>query len=262
MRAALLVIMVACVPPATDPQPSYYTQPQYQQQPYAQPQYQQPPQPAPAATSLSCGQTLAECWRGVGDPNACIQQRGTPRARWILWGIAKCAKFQGCKNGPCIEQGCKDALAVCRADTSTANDPVAPAAFEGVEWYSGGVSLMGFYSPTTGFDPGMSSGSSWKFEKGKFTKAAMLSTRMYTCGMKSFFYTTGRYTLEGDTLKVVDEHMKVKIDDSCSNKHDEYEGKHDTHVFKIAFEPDDFFAQPELVFYENGKEYERYRLRP
>lgn len=277
MRAAWLAcVLVACVPPATDPQPGYYPQPTYQQpypqqqyaqpqQPqYAQPQPQQPyapPQPQVAATGLTCGQVLTECYRGGTDPNRCAQERGTPRAQWLIMAIAKCATVQMCKVGSCVEQGCPQPLALCRADRSTPSDPVAQVAFEGVEWYTGGVSLMGFYSPTTGFDPGMSSGSSWKFENGTFQKGAMLSTRMYTCGMNTFIWTTGRYKLEGDTLTVVEEHSKVKVDDSCSNKHEQYEGKHDTQVFRVAVEPDDFFAKPELVFYENGKEYARYSPR-
>jgi hypothetical protein len=267
---ALAMGVAACVPPA-DQTPSYYPQPAQQQpygqaqpaDPYPQPQSAPPQQSRPsvaAANSLHCGELLgacSQCPAGGDCVLRCVQERGTPRAQWDYSAIAGCAHVQGCTTAACVEQGCSAQMAACRADQSTPSDPMAPVPFVG-EWSSGGVSLVGFYSPATGFTPGTSTGDSYRFDPGgEYEHGAMLQTQMSTCSMAVFEWTKGHYTVQGDQLTLVETEHRHREGTTCNHTGSASKEPPEKHTYKIRLFPSEFTGAPRLSLYENGQEVSR-----
>jgi hypothetical protein len=70
-------------------------------------------------------------------------------------------------------------------------------------WSWGGVnSTTGFYNPNTGqFAAPSSAGGYYLLNAdGTFEEGALLVSSLYNCTMKNFFYQTGTYSVQGDTI--------------------------------------------------------------
>jgi hypothetical protein len=277
MRSIVVgMVLVGCAPASTQPQPSYFSQPQqpppvYAPDPDAEAPYEgdepagypqepgpasspsgYPPAPAPAANRLlRCGELITAC--SGGDTNACVQTRGTPRAQWLVLGIAKCAASQGCTVQWCIEQGCSTSMALCRADASDATTPAAPVGLDG-EWHYGGVSVVGFYSPSSGFTPGSSKGGALKFyPDGRYEQALMLDTVAYGCASGAFAWRTGRWGVDGDQLTLREAESKVNSADGCSGKASAKSVPLETRVYTVQILPSSFGSEPQLFLVQNGQ---------
>jgi len=208
------------------------------------------PKPAPPP-KLTCTQAMQTCFQ-TSDAARCVAERASPTAQWWIAAISQCAAVQNCKVAWCVEQGCPTVMAKCRAD---APDSPLPYSFEG-EWSYGSVSAMGFYSPSTGWNPGSSSGSSYNFKKdGTYEYAIMLQSRTYTCGAGAFGWSTGRYQLQGDRLTLVEKESKLSTADSCSNKRAAQTVQPQTQTFQVVISPNDFTGEPRLTLYKDGKPY-------
>ena len=235
--------------------PQQYPQQQYpQQQPSYPPQYPSPAQQA--ATNLRCGQLLTDCYRctsGADCAARCVQASGTPRAQWLHLAIAACAKAQNCSVGSCIEQGCAPQMAACRADASGPGDPMLPVPFEG-EWFYGGVSIVGFYSATTGWSPAASKGGSFKFmSNGTYEHALLLETQSYGCAYGAAEWTTGTFTMQGNQLSLAETQHKVRSAGACGAQTSSASNAPlEKHVYVMQFLPDPFSGEPQMTLYENG----------
>jgi len=208
-------------------------------------------QPQPPAAKLTCTQAMQTCF-ATNDAARCVAERASPSAQWWISAISQCAAVQNCKVAWCVEQGCPTVMAKCRADTP---DSPLPYTFEG-EWSYGSVSTVGFYSPSTGWNPGSSTGSSYNFKKdGTYEYAIMMQSRTYTCGAGAFAWTTGRYQVQGNQLTLVEKVSKLSTADSCSNKRAAQDVKPGTQTFQVVISPSDFTGEPRLTLYKDGKPY-------
>jgi hypothetical protein len=76
---------------------------------------------------------------------------------------------------------------------------------------------------------------------------------MAACGMSAFRWSTGRYTLEGNQIKIVEQQAKMRSANGCAGSARASDSPLETHVYTLAIQPSDFMGTPELVISENGQ---------
>lgn len=86
------------------------------------------------------------------------------------------------------------------------------------KWYKGSTSALGFLDRQTGIsDAAGGEGFSYEFKSnGSFVKAGMVKAGSYGCSTVVFGYETGKFTVAGGNLKMVDKENYVSYKDSCS----------------------------------------------
>jgi len=126
-------------------------------------------------------------------------------------------------------------------------------------WYTGSVSAIDYYDPTTGsWAPPSGSGFAYTFyPDGTYEQSGLVQVTTYNCTSSLFGYFVGTVTVEGDVLTTYQNNGKVKHETNCGES-SENPAEPEVSAFRWQIGPDEYGDETLWLTWPDG-EVEEYR---